>query len=185
MPNQLVTEYMWQSEPVFCAFCSFCKLKCRILKSNVFAHFLSWVCSIWSNSQWTVLLGGPEALEGDRVKEEAWGVEKHGLNAAPQQCTCLHITPCLRIFDEAWDGCCPPTALLTTFGPCRLLSLLRLKYVLKGHRSQMIEEIEENLLRDLCASPQTVFQYAFQNWKESWKQCVDSGGEYFEGDKSY
>jgi hypothetical protein len=54
--------------------------------------------------------------------------------------------------------------------PCRLFSL-RLKCALKGRRYQMIEEKEENLLWDLCATPQNVFQ----NWKEHWKRCIDNG----------
>jgi hypothetical protein len=45
----------------------------------------------------------------------------------------------------------------------------------------MIEEIEENSLQDLRAIPQN----AFQNWTESWEWSIDSGGGYFEGDKSY
>jgi hypothetical protein len=49
----------------------------------------------------------------------------------------------------------------------------------------MIKEIEENSLWDLSAIPQNAFQDTFQNWKKRWKHCIDSGGEYFEGDKSY
>jgi hypothetical protein len=49
----------------------------------------------------------------------------------------------------------------------------------------MIEVLEENLLRDLRTIPQNAFQDMFQNWKKRWKRCIDSGGEYFEGDKSY
>jgi hypothetical protein len=56
-----------------------------------------------------------------------------------------------------------------------------LKSTLKGRQFQMTEELEENLLRDLRTIPQNVFQ----NWKKRWKQYIDSGGEYFEGDKSY
>jgi hypothetical protein len=44
----------------------------------------------------------------------------------------------------------------------------------------MIEEVE-HLLQDLHAIAQNVFQ----NWKELWKLCVDSGGEYCKGDKPY
>jgi hypothetical protein len=51
----------------------------------------SWVCSMWSDSQWTVLLGGHDTYEGGSVKEEAWGVEKQDLDAAPQQNTCSHV----------------------------------------------------------------------------------------------
>jgi transposase len=54
----------------------------------------------------------------------------------------------------------------------------RLKSTLKGRRFQTIEEIS---LRDLHAIPQN----AFQNWKKRWERYINSGGEYFEGDKSY
>jgi hypothetical protein len=45
----------------------------------------------------------------------------------------------------------------------------------------MIREIEEISAWDLYTIPQNVFQ----NWKKRWEWCTDSGGVYFEGDKSY
>jgi transposase len=62
--------------------------------------------------------------------------------------------------------------------PVDFLLFPKLKSTLKGHRFQTIEE---NSLWDLRAIPQN----AFQNWKKRWKRCIDNGGEYFEGDKSY
>ena len=59
----------------------------------------------------------------------------------------------------------------------------KLKFSLKGRRFQMVEEIEENLIQDLCAIPQNMFQDTFQKWKKCWERCIKSGGEYFEGDK--
>ena len=47
----------------------------------------------------------------------------------------------------------------------------------------MVEEIEENSIRDLRIILQNTFQDALQNWKKRWKQSIKSGGEYFEGDK--
>ena len=47
----------------------------------------------------------------------------------------------------------------------------------------MVEEIEENLIRDLRAIPQNTFEDTFQNWKKRWEPCIKSGGEYFEGEK--
>jgi len=57
------------------------------------------------------------------------------------------------------------------------------KSSLKGHQFQTVEEIEENLIQDLCAIPQNMFQDALQEWKKCWERCFKSGGEYFEGDK--
>jgi len=59
-----------------------------------------------------------------------------------------------------------------------------LKSTLKGHRFQTIEEIKENSLQNLRAILQNTFQDAFQNWKKRWERCINSRGEYFEGDKS-
>jgi transposase len=57
----------------------------------------------------------------------------------------------------------------------------KLNSTLKGSRFQTTEEIEEISLWDLRAIPQN----AFQNWKKRQEQCINSRGEYFEGDKSY
>jgi hypothetical protein len=59
----------------------------------------------------------------------------------------------------------------------------KLKPSLKGHQFQVVEEIEENSLQDLHAILQNMFQDALQNWKKHWELCIESGGEYFEGDK--
>jgi hypothetical protein len=72
------------------------------------------------------------------------------------------------------------------FGPCGLFFLFpKLKSTLKRRRFQTIEEIEEISLWGLCAIPQNAFQDAFQNWEKCWERCINSGGDYFEGDKSY
>jgi hypothetical protein len=77
----------------------------------------SWVFSAWTDSQWTVLLGGYEAFEGGRAKEET--------TVVPQ----------------------PPNS--PDLSPCGLLLFTKLKSTLKGCQFQMIEELEENSLRDL------------------------------------
>jgi hypothetical protein len=75
--------------------------------------------------------------------------------------------------------------VLIVFYMGRASFITKLKSTLKGRRFQTIEDIEENSPRNLRNIPQHAFQDAFQNWKNRWKGCVDSGGEYFEGDESY
>ena len=78
-----------------------------------------------------------------------------------------------------------PPPLLSRFGPCGLFPVPKVeKSTLKGRRFQTVEEIKENSLQDLRAIPQNTFQDAFQNWKKRWERCMNSRGEYFEGDKS-
>ncbi|PNF19565.1 hypothetical protein B7P43_G17921 [Cryptotermes secundus] len=101
---------------------------------------------------------------------------------------------------EMRPGCCTITHLLTRcsssmiilvkhkmtvipqqpYSPDFFLLFPKLKSTLKGCRFQ-IEELEKNSLWDLHAIPQN----AFQNGEKRWKWCIDSGGEYSEGYKSY
>jgi hypothetical protein len=173
-PRQRHEVHAAQRTCVLCLWNTFYVCECRLR---------SWVCSTWSFSQWTVLLGGQESFEGGRANEDAGGVEKQDLDAAPLQRTCSHVAPRLWIFGEARDDCRPPTALLTRFGSCRVFVLfLGLKSTLKNRRFQTVEEIKENSLRDLRPIPQN----ALQNCKKNrWKRCIDSGTEYFVENKSY
>ena len=59
----------------------------------------------------------------------------------------------------------------------------KLKSTLKGCHFQTVEEIEECVQINLNLIPQIDFQNAFQNLKKRWEQCIDNGGDYFEGDK--
>jgi hypothetical protein len=66
-----------------------------------------------------------------------------------------------------------PQQPYSRFGPWILFLYQRLKSTLNGLRFQTIEEIEENLPRDVRAIP----QIAFQSWKKRWKRCIHSGEE--------
>jgi hypothetical protein len=60
----------------------------------------------------------------------------------------------------------------------------KFKSLLKGHRFQTVDEIEENSLRDRRAIQQNKFQDALQNWEKNWERCIKSGGGgHFEGEK--
>jgi len=56
----------------------------------------------------------------------------------------------------------------------------KLKSTFKGRCFQTIEEIQENVIRELRAITESAFQEAFQQWKK-WERCIASGGDYFEG----
>jgi biotin-(acetyl-CoA carboxylase) ligase len=50
------------------------------------------------------------------------------------------------------------------------------------HRISDKEKIQENVIRELRAITESVFQEAFQQWKKRWEQCIASRGDYFEED---
>jgi len=54
---------------------------------------------------------------------------------------------------------------------------------LKGHRFQTIEEIQENVIRELRAITESAFQEAFQQWNKR-EQFIAIRGDYFEGDSA-
>jgi transposase len=59
----------------------------------------------------------------------------------------------------------------------------KLKSALKGCRFDTFDEIQKKSKKGLLAIPKEAFQKVFQSWKKSWKQCVASEGNYFEGNK--
>jgi len=60
----------------------------------------------------------------------------------------------------------------------------KLKTTLKGRCFQTIEEIQENVIRELRAITESAFREAFQQWNKCWEQCFASRGDYFEGDSA-
>jgi len=71
----------------------------------------------------------------------------------------------------------PQPSYSPDLAPADFFSFPNLKSSLKGRQFQMVEEMEENSLRDLHAIPQNTFQ----NWKKC-ERCIKSEVEYFEGD---
>jgi hypothetical protein len=59
-----------------------------------------------------------------------------------------------------------------------------MKKTLKGRRSEAIESIKEKWLEELKQIPKALFQKRFQAWQKRWEQCIQSKGEYFEGERS-
>ena len=53
--------------------------------------------------------------------------------------------------------------------------------MLKGNSFQEMEKIKRNVTKQLLAIPNSQFQKCFEQWKDRWKKCVLSEGDYFEG----
>jgi len=52
----------------------------------------------------------------------------------------------------------------------------------KGKHFQNIEEVKEKMTEALKAITLQEFQNCFEQWKKQWDKCIDSQGDYFEGD---
>ena len=57
-----------------------------------------------------------------------------------------------------------------------------MKKDLKGKRFRNMEEVREKTTETLKAITLQEFQNCFEQWKKRWDNCIDSQGEYFEGD---
>jgi hypothetical protein len=53
---------------------------------------------------------------------------------------------------------------------------------LKWSRFESREDIKKNATAQLVAIPKEDFQKCFQQCKDCWVKCVESQGDYFEGD---
>ena len=57
-----------------------------------------------------------------------------------------------------------------------------MKRDLKGKRFQNVEEVSEKTTQVLKIITLQEFQNCFKQRKKRWDKCIDSQGEYFEGD---
>ena len=76
----------------------------------------------------------------------------------------------------------PPHSL--DLAPADFILFRKLKSTLKGRRFESIEAIKTNSRAHLRSIPKTAFQECFRTLKKRWQRCIQSRGEYFEGDKA-
>ena len=58
----------------------------------------------------------------------------------------------------------------------------KVREILKGRHFDDIDDIRSNTTAALKAIPQNQFQNCFEGWTKRWHRCIDTQGEYFEGD---
>lgn len=66
--------------------------------------------------------------------------------------------------------------------PCDFWLFPKLKMPLKGTRFESRDDIMRNTTMELNSIPKEAFKRCFQQWYDRWDKCVDSQGDYFEGD---
>lgn len=69
--------------------------------------------------------------------------------------------------------------------PCDFALFPKIKIHMKGHRFDTVEDIQKKTQEVLDSLQQKVFFDTFQVWKKRWIRCIDSQGDYFEGDGSH
>jgi hypothetical protein len=66
--------------------------------------------------------------------------------------------------------------------PCDSFLFPKMKFKLKGHRFDTIDEIQAKSQRILDTLTEKDFQEAIQKWRRRWDRHLHAGGNYLEGD---
>jgi hypothetical protein len=109
------------------------------------------------------------------------------------RCVSAKYMPCLLTDDQKENrveislglSVVPHPPCTPDLAPAGFFLFPKLKTTLKVCHFQATEEIQENVIRKLCAITERAFQEAFHQWKKCWEWCIASRGDYFEGDRAY
>jgi hypothetical protein len=77
---------------------------------------------------------------------------------------------------------CPPPPYSTDLAPCDFWLLPKIKLMMNGNCFDMIPEIEAATRGHLRALTKYDFLCCIRSWQDCWNKCIDSKGDYFEGD---
>jgi len=66
--------------------------------------------------------------------------------------------------------------------PCNFFLFLRMECQMKGKHFADVSEVKKKTLEVLNKISTEEFQKCFQQWGKRWYKCIESKGEYFEGD---
>ena len=76
----------------------------------------------------------------------------------------------------------PHLAYLPNLAPCNFYVFAKMKLRLKRRRFVSTEEIQAESQQVLNTLTLTDFNECFQKWQNRWDHCIQSQGDYFEGD---
>jgi hypothetical protein len=65
---------------------------------------------------------------------------------------------------------------------CDLVHFLKLEFHLRGHHFGTMDNIQKVVTDQLRALLHEDFQHCYREWEQRLRRCVDSQGNYFEGD---
>lgn len=78
----------------------------------------------------------------------------------------------------------PHPAYSPDLAPADFFLFPRLKIRLRGHRFEDIDVIQRESQKALDTFKEDDFQKCFQHWQKRWDKCINSQGDYFEGDSA-
>ena len=128
-----------------------------------------------------LLCWGFKGVQEEIPREDASTLQIGSVAFPAGQCTSLQLNPCHRLFDQ--DGHQDSSPLSLYSRPCTLRFWLFPKP--RGCRYETIEEMKEAVTKVIDTLTHEDFHGAFQKLLERYNKCIASGGDNFEGDKSF
>jgi hypothetical protein len=74
----------------------------------------------------------------------------------------------------------PKPPYLPDLSPCDFFLFPKLKFHLKGHHFETVDNIQRVMTDQLMALPHEDFQHCYREWEQLLQQHVPSQGNYFE-----
>jgi len=68
---------------------------------------------------------------------------------------------------------------------CDFFLFPKVKSVSKGTNFETMEAVKQNTAEVIRALSEDDFKYCFEQWKRRMQRCINSGGEYIEGEKCF
>ena len=147
--------------------------------SSTFAGLFTWIHPWGPHFLWQVLLQSSEASEDiwrkqiDLWYEDNWMLHEWQRTLSPSSCNTW-----VSWLWQHGDPIAP--ALLTRFGPLRLLFFLKMKLQLRGCHFDTVEEIQCESQKVLDTLGEQDFENASQQWQRHWECCIAAQRDYFE-----
>ena len=136
------------------------------------------VCAGRVNSESTLLQRSPWMSSRPGATQQAQLVGEPFMSTPSQQRTCTHCSQCEAVLGQKKVTCLEHPPYSPYLAPCDSWLFPRMK----STHFASVEEIKAAVTRQLRALKEKDFTECFQGWQKRTNKCIDSEGEYFEGD---
>jgi hypothetical protein len=125
---------------------------------------------------------GPLELLRDNVRRKRPEKWKNGFVLHHDKAPCHTALVIRQLLADKIITVCPHSPYSLHLVRCGFWLFRKIKLTMKGNRFDTIPEVEAATKERLRALTKDDFQSCFRSWQNLWKKCIDSKGDYFEGD---
>ena len=120
-------------------------------------------------------------VQDESPSEEASTLQIGSVTFSPGQCTSPQLHRCHRLFDQDEHQDSSSASHRPYLTPCDFWLFPKLR----GCRYETIGEMKKAMTKVIDTLTQNDIHWTFQKLLERYNKCITTGGDYFEGDKSF